>query len=63
MKSKVLSVETAKKELLIENPSRSFKKNSDKLLLANGAHPFVTPIKGVKKNGILLYDQLKTFLQ
>jgi len=46
---KVASIHTAKKELQLENGSRV---SYDKLLLANGAHPFVPPIKGVDKQGV-----------
>jgi len=46
---KVSKIDTAKKELLLEDGSRA---SYDKLLLANGAHPFIPPIKGVEKKGV-----------
>lgn len=45
---KVLNVRPASKELALEGGLRT---NYDKLLLANGAHPFVPPIEGVEKRG------------
>jgi nitrite reductase (NADH) large subunit len=46
---KVSKIDIVKKELLLEDGSRAI---YDKLLLANGAHPFVPPIKGVDKTGV-----------
>ena len=45
---KVMNVHPASKELTLEG---GLKINYDKLLLANGAHPFVPPIEGVEKRG------------
>jgi nitrite reductase (NADH) large subunit len=46
---KVSKIDIVKKELLLEDGSRAI---YDKLLLTNGAHPFVPPIKGVDKTGV-----------
>jgi len=54
-----LGIETARKELLLEGRSRV---NYDKLLLANGAHPFVPPIKGVEKTGVFTLRSIKDAL-
>ncbi len=59
LNKKVLSIDTAKKELLLEDRSRV---NYDRLLLANGAHPFVPPIKGVEKKGIFTLRSIKDAL-
>jgi nitrite reductase (NADH) large subunit len=45
---KVLSINVARKELRLE---RGLKTSYDKLLLANGALPFLPPIEGVEKRG------------
>jgi len=59
LNKKVLSIETAKKELLLEDRSRV---NYDKLLLANGAHSVVPPIKGVEKTGVFTLRSIKDAL-
>jgi len=59
MKKKVSGIETAKRELLLEDRSRV---NYDKLVLANGAHPFVPPIKGVEKTGVFTLRSIKDAL-
>jgi len=59
LNKKVLSIETARKELLLEDRSRV---KYDKLLLANGAHPFVPPIKGVEKTGVFSLRSIKDAL-
>jgi len=59
LNKKVLGIETARKELLLEGRSRV---NYDKLLLANGAHPFVPPIKGVEKTGVFTLRSIKDAL-
>jgi nitrite reductase (NADH) large subunit len=46
---KVLSIDLGKKQLLVEDDSRI---GYDKLILSNGARPFVPPIKGVEKRGV-----------
>ena len=56
LNKKVLGIEATKKELLLEDRSRV---NYDKLLLANGAHPFVPPIKGVEKTGVFTLRSIK----
>ena len=45
---KILSINATSKELTLEG---ALKTSYDKLLLANGAHAFVPPIKGVEKRG------------
>ncbi len=59
LNKKVVGIETAKKHLLLENGSRV---NYDRLLLANGAHPFVPPIKGVEKTGVFTLRSIKDAL-
>ncbi len=59
LNKKVLGIETARKELLLEDRSRV---NYDKLLLANGAHPFIPPIKGVEKTGVFTLRSIKDAL-
>ena len=49
LNKKALSIDTERKELLLEDRSRV---NYDKLLLANGGRSFVPPIKGVEKTGV-----------
>jgi len=46
---KVASVDTTRKKLLFENGAEA---NYDKLLLANGARPFLPPVKGFDKTGV-----------
>jgi nitrite reductase (NADH) large subunit len=45
---KVLNIHTAGKDITLEGGSKT---QYDRLLLANGAHPFVPSIKGVEKRG------------
>ena len=59
LNKKVLGIKTARKELLLEDRS---KVSYDKLLLANGAHPFVPPIRGVEKTGVLTLRSVKDVL-
>lgn len=56
---KVESIHTDKKELLLEDGSRT---SYDRLLLANGAHSFVPPVKGVEKTGVFTLRSLKDAL-
>jgi nitrite reductase (NADH) large subunit len=49
LNKKVLGIETAKKELLLGDQAKA---KYDKLLLANGAHPFMPPIRGAEKTGV-----------
>lgn len=53
---KVSRVDTAKHELTIDDGSKA---TYDKLLLANGAHPFVPPIKGTEKTGVFSLRSLE----
>jgi len=59
LNKKVLGVETAKKELLLEDRSRV---SYDKLLLANGAHAVMPPVKGVEKTGVFTLRSIKDAL-
>ena len=59
LNTKASSIDTDKKELLLENGT---KVNYDKLLLANGGHSFVPPIKGVKKTGVFTLRTIKDAL-
>lgn len=57
---KALSVEPAKKELLLEDGSKI---GYDRLLLANGARPFVPPVKGVEKTGVFTLRSVENALR
>ncbi len=59
LNKKALGIETGQKELLLEDRSRI---NYDKLLLANGAHPFIPPIKGVEKTGVFSLRSIRDAL-
>jgi len=59
LNKKALSIDTERKELLLEDGSRV---NYDKLLLANGGHSFVPPIKGVKKTGVFTLRSIRDAL-
>lgn len=59
LNKKALSIDTDRGELLLEDGSRV---NYDKLLLANGAHPFVPPIKGVEKTGVFTLRSIEDVL-
>jgi len=59
LNSKVTSLKTDRKELVLGDNSRI---NYDKLLLANGAHPYVPPIKGVDKAGVFTLRTLEDAL-
>jgi nitrite reductase (NADH) large subunit len=48
MMKKAVRLNLAGKTIMFEDNSRA---EYDKLLLANGAHPFVPPIKGIEKSG------------
>ena len=49
LNKKVSSIDTKRKELLLDDQTRV---SYDKLLLANGGHSFVPPIKGADKTGV-----------
>ena len=59
LNTKVLGLETDKKQLILEDYSRV---NYDKVLLANGAHPFIPLIKGVEKIGVFALHSIKDAL-
>jgi nitrite reductase (NADH) large subunit len=59
LNTKASSIDTDKKELLLENGT---KVNYDKLLLANGGHSFVPPIKGAEKTGVFTLRTIKDAL-
>jgi len=59
LNKKALSIDTERKELLLEDGSRV---NYDKLLLANGGHSFVPPIKGVEKTGVFTLRSIRDAL-
>ena len=59
LKKKVMGVETAQKQLTLEDHS---KVNYDKVLLANGANPFIPPIKGVEKTGVFALRSIRDAL-
>ncbi len=59
LNKKAVGIETASKKILFEDhPTVSF----DKLLLANGAHPFVPPIRGIDKTGVFTLRSIKDAL-
>lgn len=49
LNKKVAGIETAHKELVLEDGSQT---SYDRLLLANGSHPFLPPMKGIEKMGV-----------
>ncbi len=49
LNKKVMGIDTTKKELMLEDGTKA---SYDRLLLANGAHPFAPPFKGVEKPGV-----------
>jgi nitrite reductase (NADH) large subunit len=57
--TKASSLNADRKELLLENGT---KLNYDKLLLANGGHSFVPPIKGAEKTGVFTLRTIKDAL-
>lgn len=59
LSKKAAGIETDKKELLLEDGHRI---GYDKLLLANGAHSFVPPVKGVEKTGVFTLRSLRDAL-
>jgi nitrite reductase (NADH) large subunit len=59
LNEKAISIDVNKKELLLENGSRV---SYDKLLLANGGHSFIPPIKGVEKTGVFALRSIKDAL-
>ncbi|MCZ2807970.1 MAG: FAD-dependent oxidoreductase [Candidatus Bathyarchaeota archaeon] len=59
LNKKALSIDTDKGELLLEDGSRV---SYDKLLLANGGHSFVPPIKGVEKTGVFALRSIRDAL-
>lgn len=60
LNSRTSSINTDQKELLLENGSRI---SYDKLLMANGGHSFVPPIKGVEKNGVFTLRTIEDALR
>jgi len=59
LNKKALSIDTERKELLMEDGSRV---NYDKLLLANGGHSFIPPIKGAEKTGVFALRTIRDAL-
>ena len=59
LSKKVLKISPANKELTLEG---DLKAKYDKLLLANGARPFVPPIKGIEKKGIFTLRKVEDAL-
>jgi len=56
---KVASIDIAKKELVFDDGTKA---SYDKLLLANGAHSYVPPIKGVDKRGVFTLRSIEDAL-
>jgi nitrite reductase (NADH) large subunit len=59
LNKKALSIDTDRGELLLEDGSRV---NYDKLLLANGGHSFIPPIKGAEKTGVFALRTIRDAL-
>jgi len=59
LNNKAVGIDTGRKELRLEDGSRI---RYDKLLLANGAHPFVPKVKGVEKTGVFTLRSLSDAL-
>jgi nitrite reductase (NADH) large subunit len=59
LNKKALSIDVDRKELVLEGGSRV---TYDKLLLANGGHSFVPPMKGVEKTGVFTLRTIKDVL-
>jgi nitrite reductase (NADH) large subunit len=59
LNKKVVGIDTAREELLLEDRSH---RNYDKLLLANGAHPFIPPVKGIEKVGVFTLRSMEDAL-
>jgi nitrite reductase (NADH) large subunit len=59
LNTKASSIDTDRKELLLENGT---KVTYDKLLLANGGHSFVPPIKGAEKTGLFTLRTIRDAL-
>jgi nitrite reductase (NADH) large subunit len=56
---KAVAIDVTRKELTLQNRT---KMSYDKLLLANGGHSFVPPIKGVDKSGVFTLRSLRDAL-
>lgn len=56
LSNKAVGINLDEKELVLENKSRVC---YDKLLLANGGHSFIPPIKGVEKTGVFTLRSLR----
>ena len=56
LNKKAIKIDTEQKQLLLEDQT---KVNYDKLLLANGGHSFVPPIKGAQKKGSFTLRTIK----
>ncbi len=59
LNKRVLNINIDGKELLLEDRSRV---SYDKLLLANGGHSFIPPIKGVEKTGVFTLRSIRDAL-
>jgi nitrite reductase (NADH) large subunit len=59
LNEKAVSIDVNKKELLLENRSQV---SYNKLLLANGGHSFIPPIKDVEKTGVFALRSIKDAL-
>ncbi|MFB0562690.1 MAG: NAD(P)/FAD-dependent oxidoreductase [Candidatus Lokiarchaeia archaeon] len=51
----VKSIDVKNNEIILDNGEKI---SYDKLLLANGAHPFVPPVKGADKNGVFAFRNI-----
>ena len=56
LNSKVIDIDVAKKEVVTQSGERYV---YDKLLLADGAHSFIPPIKGAEKKGVFTLRNIK----
>jgi nitrite reductase (NADH) large subunit len=55
LNSEIVRIDTSRKELLLQDHSKVY---YDRLLLANGSHPFIPPIKGIEKKGVFTFRSI-----
>jgi NAD(P)H-nitrite reductase large subunit len=59
LNKKITKINVAEKEVIVDGNEKI---NYDKLLLANGAHPFVPPTNGIEKKGVFTLRTLENAL-
>jgi len=55
LNNEIVRIDTSRKELLLQDHSKVY---FDRLLLANGSHPFIPPIKGIEKKGVFTFRSI-----